>query len=340
MAVAERHGRVMASRLHIISVVDDEHGQHGLPLDEAMDAAVLHLEHLERVWSRFVPTSDISRINRLGDVGGVVEVDPATLTLLATMLEGTERTAGRFDPTVLRAVIAEGYDASTTNRAIRTTIAPRGRRSASLYDLVLDPTTNTVTVPPGLVLDPGGIGKGLAADLTVARLLGTGGVEGALVAIGGDLAMAGVPVHPAGWFVDVEHPDPDRGLLCSLAVSGGGVATSSVRSRRWMRGGVERHHQIDPRTAACSTTDLSAVTVVAPAGWLAEVHATAALSVGSDDVIAYLHGHGLSGVAVAETSAGEQVWTTGDLDGVELHGVELRGVELRHPAFELRGGVS
>lgn len=334
MAVAERHGRVMASRLHIITVVD-EHGEPGVSLDETMDAAVLHLEHLERIWSRFVPTSDISRINRLGDAGGTVEVDPATLTLLATMLDGTERTAGRFDPTVLRAAIAEGYDASTTDRAIRTSIAPRGRCSASLYDLVLDPVTNTVTVPPGLVLDPGGIGKGLAADLTVARLLATGGVDGALVAIGGDLAMAGVPVHPAGWLVDVEHPDPDSGLLCSLAVSGGGVATSSVRSRRWMRGGHVRHHQIDPRTAACSTTDLTAVTVVAPAGWLAEVHATAALAAGIDGAIDHLRGHGLSGIAVAETSAGEQAWTTPDLDGVELHGVEAR-----HLALELRGGAS
>jgi thiamine biosynthesis lipoprotein len=289
-----------------------------------MHNAVLYLEHLEQCWSRFVETSDVSRINQLGPAGGIVEVDPSTLTLLATMIDGHERTAGRFDPTLLRAVIAEGYGASRVDPTRVSTVGSPVASAASLHDMQLDPTANTVTVPPGLALDPGGIGKGLAADLTVARLLDEG-VDGVMVEIGGDLAMAGTAVDPAGWLVDVEHPDPADGLLCSLAISGGGVATSSVRSRRWTRDGVDRHHQIDPRTAACSTTDLAAVTVIAPTGWLAEVHATAALGAGSDHAIAYLDGHGLSGIAVATTPAGQQLWTTRDLDDVD---------------FDIRCGVS
>ena len=90
--------------------------------------------------------------------------------------------------------------------------------------------------------------------------------------------MAGRPVTDDGWLVTVEQPDPADGVLCTLAISGGGVATSSTRSRRWVLDGVERHHQIDPRTGRPSTTDLAAVTVIARAGWLAEVHATAALA--------------------------------------------------------------
>ena len=317
MAVAELRGRVMASRLHIITVDTTPTGSTGNRLDDAMQRAVLYLEHLEQCWSRFIPTSDVSRINLLGPAGGTIEVDPSTLTLLTTMLEGFERTAGRYDPTLLRAVMAQGYDSSHVDSSMTSVIAPPAEHQASLHDVVLDAASSTVTVPPGLVVDPGGIGKGLAADLAVGRLLEEGG-DGAMVEIGGDLATAGVPVDPAGWLVDVEHPDPDDGLLCRLAINGGGVATSSVRSRRWTRDGVERHHQIDPGTGLCSTTDLTAVTVIARAGWLAEVHATAALAAGSDHAIAYLDGHGLSGIAVALNGTGEQVWTTRDLDGVEL----------------------
>lgn len=317
MEVAEFHGRVMASRLHIITVDAAGTRPAGF-LDNATHGAVLHLEHLERCWSRFIATSDVSRINQLGPAGGKIQVDPSTLTLLATMIEGYQTTAGRFDPSVLRALIAEGYGASRIDPAMVSSVAPGSERSAALHDLELDPATGTVTVPPGLVVDPGGIGKGLAADLAVARLLEEG-VDGAMVEIGGDLAMAGSPVDPAGWLVDVEQPDPNDGLLCSLAINAGGVATSSIRSRRWVRDGVERHHQIDPHTATCSLTDLTAVTVIAPAGWQAEVHATAALAAGSDAVIAYLDGHGLSGIAVAMTSAGEQVCTTRDLEGIDLN---------------------
>lgn len=312
-AVAERRGRVMASSLHLIAI-----GPAVDPLERALtdlagasgrDGITGYLMHLERCWSRFIPTSDITRINRLGRAGGgQLTVDPSTVALLAAMVEGYQCTAGRFDPTVLPSLIAAGYSASWVDptRSVELPAPAETWPVASLHDVELDTATNTVTVPPGLTLDPGGIGKGLAADLAIGRLLAAGptgeqgvtGVTGAMVEIGGDLAMAGTSVDPAGWLVNVERPDPADGLLCSLAISGGGVATSSTRSRRWAVDGVERHHQIDPGTERSSTTDLDAVTVIAPTGWLAEVHATAALSAGSAGVLAYLDGHGLSGLAV------------------------------------------
>lgn len=313
MEVAEYHGRVMASRLHIIAV-------HELGLEDfesAIRDAVSFLDHLERCWSRFLPSSDVSRLNQLGSNGGSVSVDSSTVTLLQSMVSGHEVTAGRYDPTVLRAVITEGYRASHVDPASITQIADGVTRSGALFELEVDQASNTVQVPPGLVVDPGGIGKGLAADLAVARLSAMG-VSGAMVEIGGDLAMAGISPDPAGWLVDVEHADPSDGLLCSLAISGGGVATSSVRSRRWIRAGRERHHQIDPITATCSTTDLVAVTVIAPAGWLAEVHATAALAVGSESVVPYLEGHGLSGIAVTASGSMAQVLRTGDLESIAM----------------------
>lgn len=325
MEVVEFHGRVMASRLHVIAV-DATGSRARSSLDAAVRGAAALLDELERRWSRFIESSDVSRINRLAPTGGTIRVDPSTLWLLATMVEGHAVTAGRFDPTVLRSVIAAGYDVSWVDPRHSCPPVPgeppsstsQPSTAATLYDVELNPSIDSVTVPPGLVLDPGGIGKGLAADLAVANLLDAG-VDGAMVEIGGDLAFAGTPVDPIGWLVQVERPDPADGVLCSLAVSGGGVATSSVRSRRWVRGGIERHHQIDPLTAACSTTDLSTVTVIAPSGWLAEVHATAALGAGGDNVIAYLDAHGLSGIAVETTSSGEWVRVTGDLQGLDLN---------------------
>jgi thiamine biosynthesis lipoprotein len=307
----------MASDLHLIVVMPTTGGAG--QLDGPVRAVVSYLDHLERCWSRFIATSDISTINRLGPSGGGrISVDSSTVSLLASMVEGYERTAGRFDPTVLRAVISEGYAASRVDPGLVTVVPDASARwaSASLHDLEMDAATNTVVVPAGLTLDPGGIGKGFAADLAVARLLDAG-ASGALVEIGGDLAMAGEPIDEAGWLVDVERLDPADGILCSVAISGGGVATSSTRSHRWMLDGVQRHHQIDPSTESCSTTDLDAVTVIAPTGWLAEVHATAALSTGSSGVLAYLGGHGLSGIAFGRDASSDVVLTTADLASVE-----------------------
>ena len=79
MAAAELNGQVMASRLHIITVDTAPTRSTKRRVDDVMQRAVLYLEHLEQCWSRFIPTSDVSRINQLGPSGGTIAVDPSTL---------------------------------------------------------------------------------------------------------------------------------------------------------------------------------------------------------------------------------------------------------------------
>ena len=55
------------------------------------------------------------------------------------------------------------------------------------------------------------------------------------------------------------------------------MATSTTLRRRWVVGGVERHHLIDPRTGTPSTSDLALVAVVAGSAWMAEVLAKGVL---------------------------------------------------------------
>ena len=282
----------MASELRVV-VVGDADGDHAVEL----------LRDLEAHWSRFIHDSDITRLNHAA--GSPVGVDPSTVTLVATMVEAWRSTDGAFDPSILPTLIESGYRTSIDD-PYRVTFLPDGRLVVGGYDsgptmgdIVIDPANTTITLPPALVIDPGGIGKGLAADLAVRHLLSIG-AAGALVSIGGDMAMAGTPPHDAdGWSVAVEHPDPSHGTLCTLLVGGGGVATSSTRSRRWIHDGRERHHQIDPRRAEQSSTDLASVTVIGRSGWLAEAHATSALLTGTNDVLEYLDDHELSGIAVA-----------------------------------------
>jgi thiamine biosynthesis lipoprotein len=268
--------------------------------DEDRHHTIARLAELESVWSRFLPESDITRINRAE--GAAVRVCPDTMTLLATMLEAWTVTRGGYDPSVLRSLVSLGYDASRHDPSQRTVLPPVGAHPGSLHDIALVPEFGFVIVPAGVALDPGGIGKGLAADLIVGELLARG-VEGALVSIGGDLVAAGTPPDPGGWVVGIEAPDPTAPQLCAIALDGGAVATSSTISRRWSTPSGSRHHLIDPATGQPSSTDLSTVTVVAASGWLAEAHATAAALTGSAGVLGYLTHHALSGIAVRDDGA-------------------------------------
>jgi thiamine biosynthesis lipoprotein len=247
-----------------------------------------------------------------------VHVDPSTITLVATMIEAWRSTEQRFDPTTLPALMAAGYRSSIDDPR-RITILPTGALRfdddsgdrPTLDDVEIDLDAGTIRLPVGLTIDAGGIGKGLAADLAVDLALRSGS-EGALVSIGGDIA-ASSRARGDEWQVVIDHPDADREPVGTIAVTGGGVATSSTRSRRWRHEGIERHHLIDPWTGAVSNTDLASVTVIARSGWLAEAHATAAILAGSESVIDHLDRHELTGVAV--TTDGD-VLTTHDVAGL------------------------
>jgi len=294
----------MASEVHLVIVGDPD----GPPIGPLVAGALARLEHLEQRWSRFLPDSDVTRINR--SAGQPVEVDPDTIMLVQKMVEAWHLTGGLLDPTTLPALVAAGYGVSKEDPA-RVTRIPAGAISGGCMDDVrIDAGLRTVAAPREVAIDPGGLGKGLAADLVVAQLLDAGAL-GALVSIGGDLAMAGQPSEPAGWRVAIEHPEPPHGQLGTVVVNGGGVATSSTRSRRWFTDGVARHHVIDPATGDPSVTDLASVTVFARSGWLAEAHATAALLSGRAGVLDWLGSHGLTGLAVGRDG---EVVASPDLD--------------------------
>lgn len=332
----------MASELQLVAITADGSASTGWS-----DSAVELLDHLEACWSRFLPDSDVSRLNL--SCGEPMEVDPTTRTLLDAMIDAWHTTEQRFDPTTLPALMAAGYRSSIDDPqrvtillsgAVQldgpdaTTPADATLTDPTLDDVEIDRAANSVRLPAGLAIDAGGIGKGLAADLTVAHML-RAGLDGAMVSIGGDISMGGRPPD-GGWTVLIEHPghrhDVDH-LVGTIAVGGGGVATSSTTARRWQHQGNERHHVIDPWTGSPSTTDLSSVTVVARSGWLAEAHATAAILSGSEHVIDYLDRHELSGLAVA---ADGRVLATEDLSELcSEPGFELESA----PATTSRGGT-
>src|SRR5690606_11351981 len=102
--------------------------------------------------------------------------------------------------------------------------APVPQPLPDLGAVEVDEVSGLVTVPAGTTIDPGGIGKGLAADLCVAAAL-EAGAAGALVGIGGDVSAGGAPPAGHGWPVSVPHPLPPARELLRLELPWGGIAT-------------------------------------------------------------------------------------------------------------------
>jgi thiamine biosynthesis lipoprotein len=157
----------------------------------------------------------------------------------------------------------------------------------------------TLLVPRGRSLDPGGIGKGLAADLTVEDLQ-RHGARGALVNLGGDIRVWGEPPGPDGWVISVDHPlDPDAELV-RVVLADGSVASTSRLRRQWGPSGAAVHHLLDPATGCPAYNGVAGVTVFAGTGWRAEAFTKAAFLAGPDGAVGVLEAAGLDGIVVTD----------------------------------------
>ncbi len=238
-----------------------------------LDDAVARIADLEQRWSRFLPDSEVSRLNHWA--GLPVAVSPDTVFLVEHAVTAWRLSGGAFDPTVLGDVMRAGYDRSFEQLNGTPGYSPLGRGADEI-----EIGAETVTLPPGTGFDPGGIGKGLAADLVCAEMRAAG-AEGICVNLGGDVRVAGAGPDRGSWTIAVEPPGV-VGPVVRIGLADGAVATSTTLRRRWQVGGQVRHHLIDPQTGRPSDTDLTTATVVAAQAWMAEVLAKAVLLAGAD----------------------------------------------------------
>jgi thiamine biosynthesis lipoprotein len=293
---AELHFTAMGSDVHVIVVG----GHPSLP-----GRARRRLGELERRWSRFLSDSEITGLNAAG--GRARRVSADTRTLVRKALVGHFVTGGAFDPTLLGAIRRVGYDRSFELLDVRAVPHPSCHLRSGADEIELDDDRGTVRIPAGVGFDPGGLGKGLAADLVAEELIADG-AEGACVNVGGDLRVTGAAPDGGGWRVGVD--DPGRGgSLALLSITAGGIATSSQTERRWTDpSGAGHHHLIDPVTACSAESEVLTVTVTAAEAWQAEVLTKAAiLADGVDEGLATVERLGAAALAVTRSS----VRTTG-----------------------------
>jgi FAD:protein FMN transferase len=217
------------------------------------------VEELESLWSRFIPTSDISRLNIAN--GQPTVVDERTLTLIHHMIAAHQATDGAYNPTRLPLQIAAGDAHSLIN----------DRNTELATDSIVFPQLSgihifhdgKVSLPRGMTLDAGGIGKGLAADL-ILRVALEQGADGACINLGGDMAIN--TGDSIGWDVEILSPFDPGVILDTVRVSVGGVATSSLFARQRNSAGIASHLFSD--SSAHDTQHTVGATVIAnSAAW-------------------------------------------------------------------------
>ncbi len=223
-------------------------------------------------------------------------MSPLLLHLLQAAVRAAEDSDGLLDPTVGEAMAGLGYDRTFRLVALQgaelvvSWTAPPGAGA-----IEIDEAAGRVRLRRGVRLDLGATAKSAAADLCAAAAVDAAG-GGVLVSLGGDIAVAGLP-PAAGWPVlvgDSSEPDvPADGPTQVVAIRDGGLATSSTRVRRWVRGGRALHHIVDPRTGLPAAGPWRTVSVTAGTCLAANVASTTAVILG-ESAPAWLTGRRLA----------------------------------------------
>ena len=256
------------------------------PADSLENARQILAEEIaatDETCSRFRPDSELSRLNGAG--GRPMRLSERFTEALVVARRAAEHTGGVVDPTVGTALLALGYDRDFDEVLEGSPTEPFGASPAPAVgwrSLRLDLEARTATLEDGAMVDLGATAKALCADRAAARIAFELGA-GALVDLGGDLAVAGPP--PAGgWQVSViENARTGQPTdECMVSVWSGGLASSGTSVRTWTRAGWPLHHIVDPATGWPAEPVWRWVTVAAPTCVEANVAATASIVWGEE----------------------------------------------------------
>ncbi|MCC7105898.1 MAG: FAD:protein FMN transferase, partial [Chloroflexi bacterium] len=160
------------------------------------------MEEIEACLSRFRPNSELSELN--ARAGRAIRVSPLLWEALNVALTWAHRTDGLYDPTIMDALEAAGYDRSFDQGLDDEVAASSVAQPAYGWrDIALDAKRQTVILPPGVRIDLGGVAKGWAADRASDLLVDLGPC---LVDAGGDLAARGAQPPYDAWPLSIADP--------------------------------------------------------------------------------------------------------------------------------------
>ena len=285
---------------------------YGEDAQAALQEAEECIQQVEGLWSVTDKDSEIYQANHSG--GQPVTVSEETAEIISFALEMAQRTGGALDPTIYPVLTAWGF--TTDSKQV-----PSQQQIAQLLEQVgydrIQLNGTELTVPDGMELDLGAVGKGYTADL-VTEILRRHGVTSALISLGGNIQAIGSRPDGSDWRLGIRAPW-ESGNLGVLTVSDAAVVTS---------GGYENYfddeqgniywHILDPSTGYPADSGLQSVTIVGREGKMCDALSTALFVMGAQSAEQYWRENGGFEMLLV-TDSGEILITEGIAENFTLN---------------------
>ena len=259
---------------------------YGESAEEALTISEDKIKKLESLWSVTDENSDIYKVNQNGS--RPTEIHEETAEILQFALDMAKQTNGALDPTISPVVTAWGFISGEYDIPTEEELTDLLQHID--YEKVLL-EGNLVTLPDGMQLDLGAVGKGYTGDI-IAELLKKQGVTSALLDIGGNIQMVGRKPDGSRWRLGIQNPFGE-GSLGILESEDGAVVTSGNYERYFIgTDGKQYGHIIDPSTGYPAESGLASVSIIAEEGKLCDALSTAIYVMGLEEATEYWRENG------------------------------------------------
>lgn len=286
---------------------------YGESAETALALSADRIKELESLWSVTDENSDIYKVNQGGGVP--TEVNEETAEILQFALDMANQTNGALDPTISPVITAWGFISGEYHIPTEEELADL-LQNVDYEKVLLEETY--VTLPDGMQLDLGAVGKGYTGDI-IAELLKEQGVTSALLNIGGNIQMLGRKPDGSRWRLGIQNPFGE-GSLGVLESEDGAVVTSGNYERYFIgEDGKQYGHIVDPSTGYPAESGLASVSIIAKEGRLCDALSTAIYVMGLDEATKYWQENGGFDMLLI-TDKNEVYLTEGIKDNFTLNG--------------------
>ena len=260
--------------------------------DEKVTEVVLQklndLEQQELSWR--LDSAEVAKINATAGKGPI-QVSAAMAGWLKRCLQISEQTGGAFDVSIGK--LSRLWDIDTWAAADDPQDYELPEREeieqacalAGWKQMILEQRTNStvVSIPAGMQIDLGAVGKGVALDEIRKTLEEYPEVSGAVISVGGSILTYGNKPEGGTWQIAVTDPLEPSQSAGVLTLAGGYCVSTSGDYERYVEvDGVRYHHILDPATGYPARSGLTSVTVVCDDGLNADGLSTACFVLGKE----------------------------------------------------------
>lgn len=251
---------------------------YGTENEELAKQALDMCNEYERIFSRTIPDSALSRLNNTKEA---VNADESLYELIQTGIYYSALTEGALDITVEPFISL--WDISKTAPQVPDTQQIKALLPFVNYkNIQLTEENHTITLHNNASIDLGAIAKGYIAD-KIRKFLVDNGVTHGIIRLGGNILCINDKPDGSDFIIGIQKPFDEAAVaVLTLKIDDMSVVTSGTYERYFMENDRIYHHIIDPKTGSPSDSGLISVTIISEDSVAGDCLSTACLIMGEE----------------------------------------------------------